>query len=138
MKRIKKTIIAVSILAIGNYFSTTHTSNNQTATTQIFQPADGSMKNGTYSIADKTAKTALHNYDNVIAIDGTKKTPTLNAQGKYVNNKIKLNPVGSYGHHSNDSGETEIYYIFGSISKKDNSNTQESNTPTQTDNSQGN
>lgn len=140
MKKIQITILIVSILSIGSYFSTIHASNDQTTTEQKFQPADGSMTNGTYFTTENTAKTILHNYDNVIAIDGTTTTPTLNAQGKYINSEnVQLNPVGSYRKNSNDSGKTKTYYIFGSISKKeDDSNTQTNNSPIQTYNSQEN
>ena len=146
MKITKKIIIAVSILTIGNYFNATKTpsdsyfeEDDQAVTEQLFQPSDGSMKNGTYFTTKNTAKTVLNNYEDVIAIDGTKKTPTLNAQGKYVNSsKTQLNAIGSYGKHSNDSGETSIYYLFGTISKKNSSSNKTDNSPNQTYSSQGN
>ena len=110
MKILKTIVIVVSILTIGNYSYTSNT--NQ----QMFQPADGSMKNGTYNTTNNTAKTVLQNYSNVIAIDGTTETPKLTSLGKYVDkNGNQLEAIGSYSQYSNDSGNTNIYYLFGNI-----------------------
>lgn len=110
MKKIKITTILLSILTIGNY-------SLLQSTQQIFQPADGSMIHGTYNRKNNTAKTILHNYNNVISIEGTIKTPPLNALGKYVDKTgNQLETIGSFSQYANDSGQTIIYYLFGNLS----------------------
>lgn len=126
-------LIMVSILVIGNYSYIAN--SNQ----QMFQPADGSMKNGTYNTVDNTAKTVICSYNNVITIDGTITTPTLTAFGKYTDKQgNQLEAIGSFSQYSNDSGNTNIYYLFGNkLDSQPQINTV-TNEPIETYNSQGN
>ncbi len=132
MKKLKKIVIIASILTIGHYFHASYTdgsdmlqssifSNLQSSSEQMFQPADGSLSNGTYDKTTHNAKTKLHSYQNVITIDGTTATPTLNAQGKYVDiTGNQLEPIGSFNKYSDDSGDINTYYLFGNITDKEN------------------
>ena len=83
---------------------------------KYFQPADGSMTTGTYDVINKTATTALHNYKNIIIVDGTVKTPQLNPQAKYVDAQGKeYQLIGSLNQPSQDASDMFVYYFFGQI-----------------------
>lgn len=104
-----------------------------------FQPSDGSMTNGIYEVNSKTAKTALHEYTNVIVIDGTVQTPKLNSKGQYIDSKGNtLESIGSMNVPTEDASpsDTNTYYLFGKIvPSKAKPSTK--NTPTQDYNSAG-
>ncbi len=108
---------------------------------QYFQPADGSLDNGIYDVINKTAKTPLHSYNNIVIIDGTVTTPTLNAKAKYVDKQGKeYQMIGSANIPSQDASDINTYYFFGQLNDPANQNTYEkknANKPTQTYNSQG-
>ena len=108
---------------------------------QYFQPADGSLNNGTYDVINKTAKTPLHNYNNVIIVDGTVTTPTLNAKAKYVDKQGKeYQLVGSMNIPSEDASDINTYYFFGQMTdpaNQDNYAKKTTNVAAQTYSSQG-
>ncbi len=107
---------------------------------QYFQPADGSLNNGTYDVTNKTAKTPLHSYNNVIIVDGTVTTPTLNSQAKYVDKENKeYNMIGSVHIPSEDESDMSTYYFFGQINDQKNKDqvNENINVASQTYNSQG-
>ena len=144
MKKLEITAILLSILTIGHFacasdmLKSTIFSGQQTFNEQMFQPADGSFDNGIYNISNNNAKTKLHNYTNVIAIDGTTITPKLNAQGKFVDKKNNLlEPIGSYSLYSSDSGNTNTYYIFGVVADTQKQTMPANNEPIETYTSQG-
>ncbi|MBV8660960.1 MAG: hypothetical protein JO129_02345 [Candidatus Dependentiae bacterium] len=111
--------------------------------TQYFQPADGSMTNGTFDVTAKTATTALHNYKNIFFVDGSLKTPRLSSKGKYIDKKgNQYDLVGSLQLPSEDASEINSYYIFGTVEEPIKSNIKNiialvNNKPTQTYYSQG-
>ncbi|MDP3788166.1 MAG: hypothetical protein Q8Q60_02470, partial [Candidatus Chromulinivorax sp.] len=98
--------------------------NDENSSNQkYFQPSDGSMTTGTYDVINKTAKTALHSYTNVIIIDGTLKTPTLNQKAKYVDKQGKeYNMVGSANIPSEDASDINTYYFFGQLADRQGEN----------------
>ena len=101
-----------------------------------FQPCDGSLKNGIVEILSKTATTSLHEYDNVIMIDGTVKTPKLQPDGSYKDAQGNtLNQIGSLILPALDESPSDksTYYIFGKIK----STTKNPNKALQDYNSQG-
>jgi hypothetical protein len=108
---------------------------------QYFQPADGSLNNGIYYTINKTAKTPLHQYNNVIIIDGTVKTPTLNAKAKYVDKQGKeYQIIGSINIPSEDASDINTYYLFGQLTdhtNQDNYTKKTTNVAAQSYNSQG-
>lgn len=90
---------------------------------KYFQPSDGSMTTGTYNVINKTAQTALHTYTNVVIVDGTAKTPTLNPKGKYVDKQGKeYNMIGSANIPSEDASDINTYYFFGQLADPKNQN----------------
>lgn len=108
---------------------------------KYFQPSDGSMTNGTYDVVNKTAKTALHTYNNIIIIDGTVKTPTLNPKAKYTDAQGKeFQLVGSMNIPSEDASDINTYYFFGQLADDKNENLatkKQANVPVQDYNSAG-
>ncbi len=108
---------------------------------KYFQPSDGSQTTGTYNVIHKTAQTALHNYTNVVIIDGTVKTPTLNQKAKYVDKQGKeYQMIGSANIPSEDASDINTYYFFGILADPKNDNMaakQAANQPTETFYSQG-
>ena len=108
---------------------------------QYFQPADGSLNNGTYDVINKTAQTPLHSYNNVIIVDGTVTTPTLNTKAKYVDKQGKeYLLVGSMNIPSEDASDINTYYFFGQCNdpkNQDNYAKKNADKPAQSYNSQG-
>jgi len=101
-----------------------------------FQPADGSMTNGTYYTQNHTAQTPLHHYTHVIVIDGSDETPSLTPQGKYLDlSNILLEPIGSFTRYSHDDGDSDTYYLFGTLADQASPQTPINNEPMQTYNS---
>lgn len=99
------------------------------------QPCDGSMTTGTYEINSKTVKTALHDYKDVIILDGTVKTPKLNAQGQYVDkNGITYEAIGTVNIPAEDASpsDTGTYYLFGHNVPRQNQDQKSKNQPIQT------
>jgi hypothetical protein len=92
--------------------------NSQERKELYFQPSDGSMTNGTYEANSKTAKTALHQYTNVMIVNGTVQTPKLNNKGQYVDSKGNaLESIGSMSVPAQDASpsDTNTYYLFGQV-----------------------
>lgn len=108
---------------------------------KYFQPSDGSLSNGTYNVINKTATTPLHTYNNVIIIDGTVKTPTLNTKAKYVDKQGKeYQMIGSLNMPSEDASDINTYYFFGQQAdpkNQDDNEKKKANMPTQDYYSQG-
>ena len=95
---------------------------------QYFQPADGSLNNGIYDVINKTAKTPLHQYNNVIIIDDTVKTPTLNTKAKYVDKQGKeYQIIGSANIPSEDASDINTYYFFGQLNDQANQDNEKKN-----------
>jgi hypothetical protein len=125
--------------AINNHVDTDTTTyqfgfnSDPTSETQIFQPADGSLDNGWYSKKNDRAKTILNTYKNIIIVDGTENTPKLNSTGKYMDPRnMPLEPVGSFSLYSDDTGNTSIYYLFGTLMHATNEKNRVNNKPIQT------
>lgn len=98
-------------------------------TLRYFQPADGSLSNGSYDAINKTAKTSLHNYTDVIMINGTYTTPTLHKNGMYVDSQGKEHfMIGSLLIPSEDESDIFTYYLFGQpADQKDNQDASKKN-----------
>lgn len=115
--------------------------NDENSSNQkYFQPSDGSMTNGTYDVVSKTAKTALHTYNNIIIVDGTIKTPTLNPKATYTYQNKEYIMVGSMNIPSEDASDINTYYFFGQLADPKNENLaakKQANVPVQDYNSEG-
>lgn len=115
--------------------------NDAKSTNQkYFQPSDGSMTTGTYNVINKTAQTALHSYTNVVIIDGTIKTPTLNSKAMYVYQGKEYTMIGSANIPSEDASDINTYYFFGQLNDPKGENIaakQQKNKPIQDYYSQG-
>lgn len=99
-------------LSLKNYISSQAASHNPL----LFQPCDGSMINGTLHFTNKTAQTALHNYNNIIIINGTVQAPQLNNKGNYIDKfGNEYIAVGSMNLPIEDESDVNSYYIFGKI-----------------------
>jgi len=87
------------------------------AKTQIyFQPCDGSMTNGLYTLTDRIAVTAVASYHNVILCDATLQPPTRNKQGQYQDTQGKTyDPIGSVIVPAPDASPSDatIILLFG-------------------------
>jgi len=108
--------------------------------TIYFQPCDGSMTNGTYDNTNKTAKTALYSYDNVIVFNGTHSTPKLTSTGKYKNaQNLELESIGSLKIPAPDESpsDSSTYFLFGTKVQTSQPTKTKENSPTQDYNSQG-
>ncbi len=108
---------------------------NPNAKKEIYiQPCDGSMTSGIYEVNSKTVKTALHDYKDVIMINGTFKTPQRNAQGKYVDkNGITYDAIGTVKIPAKDESpsDTGTYYLFGHNVPRKNQDNKTTNQPIQ-------
>lgn len=83
---------------------------------RYFQPADGSMSNGMYHNIEKIAHTKLHDYQDVIEINGTEQQPAMNQKNQYTTQDGKLlDLIGIFDEYSENNGEKNIYYLFGTI-----------------------
>lgn len=85
--------------------------------TQIyFQPCDGSMTNGLYTLTDRIAVTAVASYNNVILCDATLQPPPRNKEGKYQDKQGKTyDPIGSVIVPAPDASPSDasIILLFG-------------------------
>lgn len=84
-----------------------------------FQASDNSLNNGIYDKKKQKAITDQHIYNNIIMINGTKKTPQLTHENQYQDQKGNLlDSVGIFNTYNENDGESQIYYLFGNLIEK--------------------
>lgn len=91
---------------------------NDNPAIRYFQANDGSLHNGIYNIMTRTAQTDLHNYGNVVMVNGTKIPPKIDTHGKYLDQEgNNLESIGIFNEYGENQGEPQLYFLFGKITE---------------------